>query len=227
MPHVVLKLALSLDGRIATRTGVSKWVTGAEARVKVQELRALHDAVGVGIGTAIGDDPRLTVRDASLLEGSRDPVRVIFDSQLRLPLTARVVETAREVPTWVCAGTDASPEAEKALLDKGVVVLRVPESVEGRVDMAAALRLLADGGIVSMLFEGGAELAGSLLAARLADELHAFVAPVLLGPRGRPGAVDWAGPDTPTEAPHIVDPSWEVCGRDAYVYGRMAYPHAK
>jgi diaminohydroxyphosphoribosylaminopyrimidine deaminase/5-amino-6-(5-phosphoribosylamino)uracil reductase len=75
-----------------------------------------------------------------------------------------------------------------------------------------------------MLFEGGAELAGSLLASRLADELHAFIAPILLGPRGRPGAVDWAGPDTPADAPRIQEPTWEVCGRDAYVYGRVSYP---
>ena len=93
-----------------------------------------------------------------------------------------------------------------------------------RVDVTAALRLLASQGVVSILVEGGAELAGSILAARLADELHAFVAPVLLGPRGRPGAVDWAGPDTPTEAPRIVDPRWELVGRDAYVSGPLAFP---
>jgi len=102
--------------------------------------------------------------------------------------------------------------------------VRVPNSAEGRVDVTAAMRLLASQGVVSLLVEGGAELAGSLLATRLADELHAFIAPILLGPRGRPGAVDWAGPDTPTEAPRIVDPKWELCGRDAYVSGPLAFP---
>jgi diaminohydroxyphosphoribosylaminopyrimidine deaminase/5-amino-6-(5-phosphoribosylamino)uracil reductase len=220
--YVALKLALSLDGRIATRSGASKWVTGPEARAKVQELRARHDAVAVGIGTAVADDPRLTVRAPVLVE--RAPHRLVFDSRLRLPLHSRLVQTAGEVPTWVLAGEDASEAAEQALVDAGCTILRVPNSAEGRVDMGAALRLLASQGIVSILFEGGAELAGSLLAGRFADELHAFIAPLLLGPRGRPGAVDWAGPDTPTDAPRIVDPRWELCGRDAYVSGPLAFP---
>ena len=90
--------------------------------------------------------------------------------------------------------------------------------------MVAALRMLAQRGIVTMLVEGGAELAGSFLAGRLADELHAFIAPILLGPRGRPGAVDWAGPATPGEAPCIGEPQWEVCGVDAHVWGPLKYP---
>jgi diaminohydroxyphosphoribosylaminopyrimidine deaminase/5-amino-6-(5-phosphoribosylamino)uracil reductase len=224
LPHVALKLALSLDGRIATRTGASKWVTGPEARAKVQELRARHDAVAVGIGTAVADDPRLTLRELSVESGARVPIRIVFDTHLRLPLHARLVQTAREVPTWVLAGTDAPEAAEQALTDAGCVVLRAPTSAEGRVDVTAAMRLCASQGIVSILVEGGAELAGSLLAARVPDELHAFVAPILLGPRGRPGAVDWAGPDTPTEAPRIMDPKWELCGRDAYVSGPLAFP---
>ncbi len=224
IPHVSLKLALSLDGRIATRSGVSKWVTGPEARAKVQQLRAQHDAVAVGIGTALSDDPRLTVRDATLLGQAKPPARIIFDTKLRLPLTARVVETSRIVPTWVCTGADAPEEQERALVAAGCTVFRVPMTAEGRVDVAAALAELGATGVVSVLFEGGAELAGSLLAARLADELHAFVAPKLLGPRGRPGAVDWAGPETPGEAPAIVNPRWEVCGQDAYVHGAVHFP---
>jgi diaminohydroxyphosphoribosylaminopyrimidine deaminase/5-amino-6-(5-phosphoribosylamino)uracil reductase len=224
LPHVSLKLALSLDGRIATRTGASKWVTGAEARAKVHELRARHDAVGVGIGTVLADDPRLTVRDAAVLPSGRIPARVVFDSRLRLPLSSVLAQTAREVATWVLTGTDVPEDAEQALVDAGCAVVRVPNSAEGRVDVTAALRILASQGFVSIMVEGGAELAGSMLAARLADELHAFIAPVLLGPRGRPGAVDWAGPDTPTEAPRIVDPRWELCGRDAYVSGPLAFP---
>ncbi len=224
LPHVALKLALSLDGRIATRTGASKWVTGPEARSKVQELRAQRDAVAVGIGTALSDDPRLTVRDTSLLLSGKAPLRVIFDTNLRIPIGSRVVETARETHTWVIAGPEAPEAEEAALVDAGVTVLRVPVTAEGRVDVRAALRALGESGVASLLVEGGAELAGSLLAARLADELHAFIAPVLLGPRGRPGAVDWAGPDTPVDAPRIVDPVWELCGSDAYVHGKLLFP---
>lgn len=223
-PHVSLKLALSLDGRIATRSGASKWVTGPEARAKVQELRAVHDAVAVGIGTAVTDDPRLTVRDEALSVYGRSPLRVVFDTHLRLPLHSRLVKTARDNPTWVLCASEAAAAPEHALTDAGCMVIRVPSSAEGRVDVSAALRLLAEQGVVSVLVEGGAELAGSLLASRNADELHAFVAPILLGPRGRPGAVDWAGPDTPTEAPRIVEPTWELCGRDAYVFGPLSFP---
>ncbi|MBW2528172.1 MAG: bifunctional diaminohydroxyphosphoribosylaminopyrimidine deaminase/5-amino-6-(5-phosphoribosylamino)uracil reductase RibD [Deltaproteobacteria bacterium] len=223
-PSVSLKLALSLDGRIATRSGASKWVTGPEARVKVQELRSHHDAVGVGIGTALADDPRLTVRDEALLSNGRTPARLIFDTNLRLPATSKLVETSAEAPTWILAGPEAEEEIEHALVDAGCSVIRVPTSAEGRLDMGAAFQALGERGIVSLLIEGGAELAGSLLAGCLADDLHVFIAPLLLGPRGRAAAVDWAGPDTPADAPRIEKPSWEVCGRDAYLYGPVTYP---
>jgi diaminohydroxyphosphoribosylaminopyrimidine deaminase/5-amino-6-(5-phosphoribosylamino)uracil reductase len=223
LPHVSLKLALSLDGRIATRSGASRWVTGEEARAKVHELRAERDAVAVGIHTALADDPRLTVRHVPGIS----PVRVIFDTHLRLPVSSKLAQTAREVQTWVLAGADADPAAEEALRQAGVMIIRVPRSAEGRVDMAAALRAIADLGVVSLLVEGGAELAGSLLATRLADELHAFIAPILLGPRGRPGAVDWAGPDSPSDAPRLRRPRWELCGDDAYVRGALEFPSAR
>jgi diaminohydroxyphosphoribosylaminopyrimidine deaminase/5-amino-6-(5-phosphoribosylamino)uracil reductase len=219
IPFLTLKLALSLDGRIASRTGASKWVTGPEARIRVHLLRAQHDAVLIGVGTALADDPRLTVRDAP----GHSPLRVVFDTKLRLPLAARLVQTAREVPTWVICTTDAASSAEEQLVERGVEVLRAPPSSEGRVDPIAALRLLASRGVVTAMVEGGAELAGSVLAGAVVDNLHAFIAPILLGPRGRPGAVDWAGPATPAEAPSIADPQWEVCGADAHVWGRVRY----
>ena len=220
LPYVSLKLALSLDGRIATRTGASKWVTGPDARARVHALRSENDAVAIGIGTALADDPRLTVRDAA----GPSPLRVVFDTKLRLPPNARLVETATDVPTWVICSADADSTLEDALTARGVEVMRSPSSAEGRIDVAAALRLLASKGIVSLMVEGGAELAGSVLAARLGDELHCFIAPILLGPRGRPGAVDWAGPDTPADAPHIANPVWELCGNDAHVFGQLRYP---
>jgi diaminohydroxyphosphoribosylaminopyrimidine deaminase/5-amino-6-(5-phosphoribosylamino)uracil reductase len=222
LPYVSLKLALSLDGRIATRSGASKWVTGPEARALVHMLRSRHDAVAVGIGTALADDPRLTVRDATGVS----PTRVVFDTKLRLPLHSRLVETAVDVPTWVVCSEDAPSDAEQALVARGVEVLRVPSSAEGRLDADAAFRVLAARGVVTLMVEGGAELAGSILAGRLADELHAFVAPILLGPRGRPGAVDWAGPATPAEAPRIAAATWELCGSDAYVRGPLQYPES-
>lgn len=224
MPHVSLKLALSLDGRIATRTGASRWVTGPEARAKVQELRARNDAVAVGVGTALADDPRLTVRDPTFETPDGRPRRVVWDTRLRTPLHSRLVQTAGQLPTWILTGEDAPEAAEQALVDAGCEVLRVPLGAGGRVDVGAGLRTLAKAGVVSLLVEGGAELAGSLLAARAVHEMHAFVAPILLGPRGRPGAVDWAGPSAPNEAPRIMEPVWELCGRDAYVNGPVEFP---
>ncbi|RYE83496.1 MAG: bifunctional diaminohydroxyphosphoribosylaminopyrimidine deaminase/5-amino-6-(5-phosphoribosylamino)uracil reductase RibD, partial [Myxococcales bacterium] len=115
LPYVSLKLALSLDGRIASRTGASRWVTGEEARAKVHELRAERDAVAVGVGTAIADDPRLTVRHVP----GASPIRVVFDSQLRLPPTSKLVVTAPDVPTWIVTALDASAEAEAVLRERG------------------------------------------------------------------------------------------------------------
>jgi len=106
----------------------------------------------------------------------------------------------------------------------GVRVVRVPATAEGRCDMAAVLHELGSREVVSLLCEGGAELAGTVLAAGLTRELHVFVAPVLLGPRGRPGAVDWAGPERPADAPRIDPVHWELCGSDAYVWGPLAIP---
>jgi len=220
LPYVSLKLGLSLDGRIATRTGASRWVTGPDARARVHVLRAAADAVAVGIGTVLSDDPRLTVRDA---EGS-SPTRIVFDTHLRIPVDARLVQTAAEVPTLVLASTDAPFDAEEALVSRGVEVMRVAASTEGRIDVHAAMTALAQRGVVTLMVEGGAELAGSFLATRLADELHAFLAPILLGPRGRPGAVDWAGPDVPARAPRIDKPTWELVGDDAHVFGLLVYP---
>ena len=220
LPYVSLKLALSLDGRIATRTGESKWVTGPDARAKVHLLRAKSDGIAIGIGTALADDPRLTVRDAP----GDSPVRIVFDTKLRLPVASRLVQTAREIPTLVLCGHEAPADAEEQLAGHGVECLRTPSSAEGRLDVLSALRTLAQRGVVSLMVEGGAELAGSFLAGRFADELHVFVAPILLGPRGRAGAVDWAGPDTPQKAPRIATPAWELVGNDAYVHGPLVYP---
>jgi diaminohydroxyphosphoribosylaminopyrimidine deaminase/5-amino-6-(5-phosphoribosylamino)uracil reductase len=148
----------------------------------------------------------------------------VFDSQLRLSLHSRLVATSGDTATIVLTTHAAPADAEQALVDAGCDVYRIPPSGEGRVEIEGALRLLASLGIVSLLVEGGAELAGSLLATRFAHEMHAFLAPILLGPRGRPGAVDWAGPDRPAEAPRIDDPAWECCGADAYVFGRLLFP---
>ena len=219
--YLTLKLATSLDGRIATKTGASKWITSPDSRARGHRLRATHDAVLVGVSTIVADDPQLTVREGP---PARNPIRVIVDSGLRIPLSSTVVTTAAEVPTCVVTTPASSVKAEEALAERGVNVVRVAANTQGRCDMKAALRALAQREVVSVLCEGGAELAGSLLADQLAEELHFFIAPVLLGPRGRPCAVDWAGPDDVSAAPRLHRPKWDLSGTDAYLTGRIRYP---
>ena len=219
--YLTLKLATSLDGRIATKTGASKWITSPDSRARGHRLRAAHDAVLVGVSTIVADDPQLTVREGP---PARNPIRVIVDSNLRIPLSSTVVTTAAEVPTCVLTTPHSSVKAEEALAERGVNVVRVTANTQGRCDMKAALRALAQREVVSVLCEGGAELAGSLLADQLAEELHFFIAPVLLGPRGRPCAVDWAGPDDVSAAPRLHRPKWDLSGTDAYLTGRVRYP---
>ncbi len=220
--YVVLKLAVSLDGRIAARTGASRWITGPAARARVHALRAAYAGIGVGIGTALADDPELTVRDAP----GRDPIRVVFDSQLRLPVTSKLAVTARRTRTIVVAVETAPADRAEALAATGVEVLRVSPTATGQLDLGQTLAALARASVPSILIEGGASIAGALLAGRLVNELHVFVAPTLLGPEGRPCAVAWSGPAHPSEAPRIVDPIVETCGPDVYVRGRLEYAPA-
>jgi diaminohydroxyphosphoribosylaminopyrimidine deaminase/5-amino-6-(5-phosphoribosylamino)uracil reductase len=220
MAYLTLKLATSLDGRIATKTGASKWITSPDSRAKGHRLRATHDAVLVGVSTVLADDPQLTVREVF---PARNPIRVIVDSSLRIPLSSIVVATATEIPTCVVTTPHSSAKAEEALTERGVSVVRVAANTQGRCDMKAALRALAQREVVTVLCEGGAELAGSLLADQLAEELHFFIAPILLGPRGRPCAVDWAGPDDLSGAPKLLRPKWDLSGTDAYLTGRVRY----
>lgn len=198
LPFCALKLAQSLDGRIATATGESRWITGAEARAEGHRLRASHDAIMVGSGTALADDPMLTCRVPGLED--RSPVRVVVDRRLRLPPAGRLATSAREVPTWVVAGAAADPTSARALEAAGCEVLRVPEAADPDEAIRRVLATLAGRGITRLLVEGGATLAAALLRAHLVDRLHLFDAPILLGADALPGVGPLgAGPlgDTP------------------------------
>ncbi|MEP6692269.1 MAG: bifunctional diaminohydroxyphosphoribosylaminopyrimidine deaminase/5-amino-6-(5-phosphoribosylamino)uracil reductase RibD [Gemmatimonadaceae bacterium] len=181
-PWVTLKLAVSMDSAIADASGRSRWITGGEARREVHRMRAGHDAIAVGIGTALADDPSLTVREVPAPRVA--PTRVVFDRGARLPLERALVRTAREVPTVVVVARDAPASRARALEGAGVRVLRAES-------LAGALGALGDGGIRSLLVEGGARLAGALLERRLVDRLVIFRAPVLLG-EGALGAFAFA-----------------------------------
>jgi diaminohydroxyphosphoribosylaminopyrimidine deaminase / 5-amino-6-(5-phosphoribosylamino)uracil reductase len=179
LPHVIVKVAASLDGRTATASGESQWISCASSRELVHRWRAEADAVAVGIGTALADDPLLTARGVDV---RRQPARLVFDSAARLPLGSRLVATAADGPVMVAAAADADPGRVQALEEHGVEVLRLPGDREARI--GAALRELGVRGCSSLVVEGGATLAGSFLDSGELDELRLFLAPVLLGGAG-------------------------------------------
>lgn len=180
-PMVTLKLATSFDGRIATVTGESRWITGPEARHLVHAMRARHDAVLVGGGTLRADDPLLTVRGMGAL---RQPVRIVASAGLNLPL-GRLAASAREAPVWLLHGESARLAAQAAWRAAGARLLPVAQAGAG-LDPAAMLQALGDAGLTRVFCEGGGRLAASLLAAGLVDEVIGFTAGLALGAGGLP-----------------------------------------
>ena len=183
-PIFTLKTATSLDGRIATASGESQWITGNFARRAGHLLRANHDAVLTGIGTAVSDRPRLTCRLPGMKD--RSPVRIVVSSRLELPIEHPMVETAREVPTWVYCVEGERAGRRLELEEAGVLVIGLTVDEAGRVDLGAMASDMARRGLTRILVEGGAELAGGLLRRDLIDRLCWFRAPVLIGGDGTP-----------------------------------------
>lgn len=215
-PLVTLKLALSLDGRIATATGESQWITGPEARREVHGLRASHDAVMVGAGTARADDPALTVRG---LGNIRQPVRVVVSRLMDIPLMGQLARTAREVPVWICHGPDARPEICDAWRGLGARLLPC-RVVAGRLDPLSVLQALSQEGLTRVFCEGGGQLAAALLTADLVDSLHVFSAGLALGAEGHPG-LGAMGVDRLSEAPRLSLQGLRQVGGDLHhIWGR-------
>lgn len=210
-PLVTLKLATTLDGRIATHSGESKWITGDDARQAAHLLRAESDVIMVGSGTALADDPELTCRLPGLED--RSPVRVVVDGRLRLPLTSRLVATANDNPTWLLTLDGAEPERLEAYQEAGVDVVEVPEGPDHTVDLGAALMLLAESGVTRVLVEGGAHLAAGLLRAGLVDRLVWFRSPRLIGGDGLAAAVSF-GVDHLAQTPRFERVETRPMGAD-------------
>ena len=185
-PLVTLKCATTLDGRIATRDGASRWITGEPARARAHGLRARHDAVMIGVGTALADDPELTCRLPGLEH--RSPVRIVVDSRLRLALTSKLVQSADEVPVWVITLSGSDRERRRTYLDCGLEVIEVVADDDGNLDLSAALQVLGGRGLTRVLVEGGGRLAAALLRAGLVDRLAWFRAPAVIGGDGVPVA---------------------------------------
>ncbi|SJZ52656.1 diaminohydroxyphosphoribosylaminopyrimidine deaminase [Enhydrobacter aerosaccus] len=187
-PLFNLKIASTLDGRIATRSGESKWITGDAARALGQRLRATHDAILVGAGTAAIDDPELTCRLPGL--GVYSPIRIVLDSKARLSPLSKLARSARKTPVWVICTPAAPLPAREGLRDCGVEVIELPAGPEGYVDIAVAAHELGRRGLTRVLVEGGGEVAAGFLKADLIDGIWAFRAGLLLGADSRSAVAD-------------------------------------
>jgi diaminohydroxyphosphoribosylaminopyrimidine deaminase/5-amino-6-(5-phosphoribosylamino)uracil reductase len=211
LPFVTLKLAASLDGRTATATGESRWITGPEARRKVHALRLSHDAVMVGSGTALADDPDLTVRDMGAV---RQPIRIVLDRALKHSPESRLGRTSKDHPVWLLHSPSAPDAARKAWQATGATLVETPET-DGHLDLKAAVQALAQKGLTRILSEGGSTVGAALVKAGLVDELAIFAGGVLIGSEGHP-ALGELGLDKLGLAPRPTLHDSGVLGPDTY-----------
>lgn len=218
-PFVTLKMAMTLDGKIATRTGDSKWVSGEEARRVVHRLRSMADALVIGAGTLRQDDPALTVRYGSR---SRQPARIIVDARARVSPESQVF---RSPGGQVIVATTRSADARRLRkLEAAGARILVVEEADGRVDVAALFRSLAEMGLINVMLEGGGELSASALAAKAVDKVVLFIAPKIIGGRAAKTPVEGEGLTKMADALLLVDVKTRRCGEDLMVVGRPSYP---
>ncbi len=223
MPWVVLKAGLSLDGRITFRRGSCGSVTGPESLRQVHRLRDRCDAILVGIGTIVIDDPALTTRLAG--KRGRDPVRVILDTRLRIDEQARVLSQQSTASTLIfCSAAVAADKRERLAARPGVEIVETVCGGDGRLDLKEVLRLLGARGLTSVLVEGGAAVHGAFLSARLVDRAHLFYAPIFIGDSGS-GVVEQyrAEPDR-NRAVRLINTSTKRFGEDLMITGDVTYP---
>ena len=221
MPFVIAKFAMSLDGKIATRTGDSKWVTGTEARGLVQQMRKEADAVMVGINTVLADDPQLTARDPSGSPLLRQPLRVVLDTNCRTPANARMLGEPGQ--TIIAASSQAPTVKRSQLEDAGAEIVTCATGPDGRVDPSELLAELGRRGVVTVLVEGGSTVLGSLLDARHVDKVFAFIAPVIIGGIQAPSPVEGQGVSAMSQALRLGRARFSQVGDDWLITG---YPEA-
>ena len=214
-PRVHAKWAMTLDGRIATRTGDSKWISSEASRAVVHQMRSRMDGILVGIGTALADDPLLTARPA----GPRIATRVVLDSRGRLPLASQLVQTAHETPTMIVTTVDAPQRCET-----GCEVLLLPAATDGRPDLHALLNELGRRRWTNLLVEGGAGVLGGFFDAQLVDEVHVFVAPKIIGGVGAKAPLHGIGVEWMRDALSLDDMTCEPIAGDFYLHGRVRRP---
>ena len=218
-PYVTLKYAMTIDGKIATRTGASRWITGPAARERVHAERLRHAAIMVGIGTVLADDPQLTCR----IEGGRNPLRIICDSRLRTPATSAIAQTAREVPTIIACAPSASDARACELEQTGCEIVRI-SARDGRIDLRQLMNTLGARGIDSVFIEGGATLAAAALEAGIVRHVQAFIAPKLFAGAEAPSPLGGSGIDTPSQAWTLSETTIEKLGDDMLIEGDLVTP---
>jgi len=216
-PFVIMKAAMTLDGKIATANGQSKWISGEEARRQVHRLRSQVDAVIIGIGTVLQDDPELTARLVD--RHARQPLRVILDSRLRIPLRARVLSQARQAGVLIATTRHAPPSRIAALKQRGAEVLILPAE-HGNVSLKACLTTLGRQGITSLLLEGGSEVNATALRSGLLNRLQLYVAPALLGGQDAKGLIGGASPASISASWPLNDLQVQRVGKDLLIVAR-------
>lgn len=215
-PYAVMKYAMTLDGKIATHTGDSRWVTGEQARAHVHRTRNRLSAIMVGIGTVLADDPQLTCR----MEGGRNPVRIVCDSQLRIPLDSQLVRTARQVRTIIATVASQDDDRAQALAQAGVEVRRC-RARQGRVDLNDLMEKLGQDGIDSILLEGGAALHFAALEAGIVQKVQAYIAPKLIGGAAAKSPLGGQGFSRMAQAIPLRDMTVTPLGQDFLLEGML------
>ncbi|OIK14144.1 riboflavin biosynthesis protein RibD [Bacillus sp. MUM 116] len=207
LPYVTLKSAISLDGKIATATGESKWITGEEAREDVHVFRHQHDAILVGVNTVIKDNPTLTTR---LPSGGKNPIRIILDTHLRTPINASIV-TDGQAPTWILSGSGVNPIREKEFLDLGVKLIKMPME---QINIREMLKIIGEMGITSLFVEGGAGVHGSFLKEKAFQQVITYIAPKLIGGKLAPASYGGVGFETMEEVVSLKIKEVDRVGND-------------
>ena len=212
-PYIALKYAMTADGRIATDTGKSQWITGESARKYVHELRNYYTGILAGIGTVLADDPMLTCR----LEGGRNPVRIILDSNLSIPEESRLVKSAGEVPLWIICGPDADREKAERLKAAGAELIYAALNEAGSISIEAAVCELGKRGIDGILVEGGGKVNASFVKAGKVNRIYSFLGAKIFGGTGRYTPVSGAGIDEVDEALQLSEPFVRLFGDDVMI----------
>ena len=215
-PYVVMKYAMTLDGKIAAFTGKSQWITGEEARAHVHAMRGNLFGIMAGVGTVLADDPLLTCR----LPGARNPVRIICDTSLRTPMTSKIVQTAFEVPTIIATASE-DEEAVRGYEQKGCRVLQVSKTESGSIDLRELMKKLGSEKSDSILLEGGGTLNWSALESGIVNRVMAYVSPKLLGGRDAKTPVEGQGVTAPPFAFHLENTTVTRLGEDFLIEGRL------